>query len=115
RIESLGFAPRNEVEQIMAARRNGAMGKPFETPMTRCLDCAARLEQAERLVALFPGVVRTSEFVFSGTQAVEAIERVLAVIAAAQGQSLLEDSRDIRLACEHLLSAAPALFWKTRF
>lgn len=114
-VEALGFAPRNNFEILHAESRGGALGNPFETIMTRCPSCAARRGKAERLAELFPGAARTSELVFYGSAAVEAIERVLAAIAATGGEVTMRQARHITLACKYLLKIGGTATWRVRF
>lgn len=115
RVEAIGYAPANDTERLIALRHGGAVGRPFDTVLTRGNASAARRAFAERLVAMFPGAARAGDLVYFGTAAVDSVEFVLAATDALGVELNVKKPRDLALACEYLLDVGRSLTWRSRF
>lgn len=64
---------------------------------------------------MFPRSIVVGDFVYAGRTAVDAVERVLAAVAAAGGSITIKRPRDLSLALEHLIALGGSIRWRSRF
>ncbi|MBP1325313.1 deoxycytidylate deaminase [Leucobacter exalbidus] len=114
-VKAIGYSPRTSHEQIVASRKGGAVGDPFETRMTRCITCATLRTEAAQLAAQYPHAVVVGEFAYAGSTAVDVVERALAAVAVTGRNISMRQPRDLKLALEHLVTLGGSLRWQSRF